>query len=142
MIDGESLNIHIFINVCCLLNSTIPELGSHESSHELPDGTWMRFDFGDSHPVSCLTTLVFFIRIYNCIIYMPDYFLCSANSVQFYPFETIQDLPILYLQGGSIIPVGPPLQHLGEASPTDELSLFIALDISGKIYCYYVNNAT
>ncbi|XP_020571578.1 uncharacterized protein LOC110018570 [Phalaenopsis equestris] len=72
--------------------SSIPESGSHELSHELPNGTWMRFDFGDSHP----------------------------------------DLPILYLQGGSIIPVGPALQHLGEANLTDELSLFIALDISGK----------
>ncbi|XP_020696847.2 uncharacterized protein LOC110109955 [Dendrobium catenatum] len=72
--------------------STIPEHGSHELSHELPNGTWMRFDFGDSHP----------------------------------------DLPILYLQGGSIIPVGPAIQHIGEANPTNELSLFISLDINGK----------
>lgn len=72
--------------------STIPECGSHELSHVLPNGIWMRFDFGDSHP----------------------------------------DLPTLYLQGGSIIPVAPAFQHLGEACPTDELSLFIALDINGK----------
>ncbi|RWR87274.1 Glycoside hydrolase [Cinnamomum micranthum f. kanehirae] len=42
------------------------------------------------------------------------------------------DLPTLYLQGGSMILVGPPLQHVGEANPTDELSLFIALDEHGK----------
>ncbi|XP_010255723.1 PREDICTED: uncharacterized protein LOC104596335 isoform X2 [Nelumbo nucifera] len=42
------------------------------------------------------------------------------------------DLPTLYLQGGSIIPVGPPLQHVGEASPTDDLTLIVALDEHGK----------
>ncbi|PKU60128.1 putative alpha-glucosidase [Dendrobium catenatum] len=51
-----------------------------------------------------------------------------------------EDLPILYLQGGSIIPVGPAIQHIGEANPTNELSLFISLDINGNIYCYYVKN--
>ncbi|KAG0462012.1 hypothetical protein HPP92_020488 [Vanilla planifolia] len=71
-----------------LCKSTIPERGSHELSFTLPAGTWMRFDFDDSHP----------------------------------------DLPILFLQGGSILPVGPTLQHLGQATRTDELSLFIALD--------------
>lgn len=38
----------------------------------------------------------------------------------------------MYLQGGSIIPVGLPLQHVYEANPTDELSLFIALDNFGN----------
>ncbi|WOL09513.1 hypothetical protein Cni_G18266 [Canna indica] len=42
------------------------------------------------------------------------------------------DLPSMYLKGGSIIPVGRPLQHVGEANPTDDLSLFIALDEHGK----------
>ncbi|XP_042490722.1 alpha-glucosidase 2 isoform X2 [Macadamia integrifolia] len=42
------------------------------------------------------------------------------------------DLPTLYLQGGSIIPVGRPLQHIGEANLTDDLSLIIALDDHGK----------
>ncbi|XP_058103908.1 uncharacterized protein LOC131247949 isoform X2 [Magnolia sinica] len=46
--------------------------------------------------------------------------------------DTHPDLPILYLQGGSIIPVGPPLQHVGEAKPTDDLLLFMALDEHGK----------
>ncbi|XP_017702478.2 alpha-glucosidase 2 isoform X1 [Phoenix dactylifera] len=72
--------------------STVPEQCSHELSHVLPKGIWLRFDFGDSHP----------------------------------------DLPTFYLQGGSIIPVGPPLQHVGEAKPTDEISLIIALDKDGK----------
>ncbi|KAL0297456.1 UNVERIFIED_CONTAM: Alpha-glucosidase 2 [Sesamum radiatum] len=42
------------------------------------------------------------------------------------------DLPALYLQGGSIIPVAPPYQHVGEANPTDDLSLLVALNENGK----------
>ena len=42
------------------------------------------------------------------------------------------DLPALYLQGGSIIPLGPPHQHVGEADPTDDLILLVALDEHGK----------
>lgn len=43
-----------------------------------------------------------------------------------------QDIPALYLQGGSIIPVGPAIQHVGEANPTDDLSLLVALDEHGN----------
>ncbi|KAG5049011.1 hypothetical protein JHK85_010114 [Glycine max] len=42
------------------------------------------------------------------------------------------DLPALYLKGGSIIPVGLPHQHVGEANPSDDLTLFVALDEHGK----------
>lgn len=42
------------------------------------------------------------------------------------------DLPALYLRGGSIIPVGPPHQHVGEANPNDDLILIVALDEDGK----------
>ncbi|KAK4401019.1 Alpha-glucosidase 2, partial [Sesamum angolense] len=42
------------------------------------------------------------------------------------------DLPALYLQGGSIIPVAPPYQHVGEANPTDDLLLLVALNENGK----------
>ncbi|CAK9152089.1 unnamed protein product, partial [Ilex paraguariensis] len=42
------------------------------------------------------------------------------------------DLPVLYLQGGSIIPLGLPYQHVGEANLTDDLSLLVALDEHGK----------
>ncbi|XP_027361090.1 uncharacterized protein LOC113869127 isoform X2 [Abrus precatorius] len=42
------------------------------------------------------------------------------------------DLPALYLKGGSIIPVGLPLQHVGEANPSDDLTLLVALDEFGK----------
>lgn len=42
------------------------------------------------------------------------------------------DLPALYLKGGSIIPVGLPGQHVGEARPLDELTLLVALDEYGK----------
>jgi alpha-glucosidase len=46
--------------------------------------------------------------------------------------DTHPDLPALYLQGGSIIPFGLPYQHIGEANPTDDLSLLVALDDNGK----------
>ncbi|KAI4365348.1 hypothetical protein MLD38_021341 [Melastoma candidum] len=42
------------------------------------------------------------------------------------------DLPLLYLQGGSIIPVGPAHNHVGEANPSDVLTLIVALDEAGK----------
>ncbi|XP_043806992.1 alpha-glucosidase 2 isoform X2 [Manihot esculenta] len=42
------------------------------------------------------------------------------------------DLPTLYLQGGSIIPLGPPHQHVGEANLSDDLTLVVALDEYGK----------
>ncbi|KAI3961700.1 hypothetical protein MKW92_034201 [Papaver armeniacum] len=42
------------------------------------------------------------------------------------------DLPTLYLQGGSIIPVGLPVQHVDEAKATDDLTLIVALDQHGK----------
>jgi len=43
-----------------------------------------------------------------------------------------QDLPALYLKGGSIIPVGPSIQNVEEASPSDDLTLLVALDEHGK----------
>ncbi|XP_075494654.1 uncharacterized protein LOC142532231 isoform X2 [Primulina tabacum] len=64
----------------------------YQMQHNLPKGSWLSFDFEDSHP----------------------------------------DLPALYLQGGSIIPVAPVCQHIGEANPTDDLTLIVALDEHGK----------
>ncbi|PWA75737.1 F-box/LRR-repeat protein 14 [Artemisia annua] len=43
------------------------------------------------------------------------------------------DLPALYLKGGSIIPFGLAYQHVGEANPDDDLSLFVALDENGSM---------
>ncbi|KAF2308931.1 hypothetical protein GH714_024635 [Hevea brasiliensis] len=43
-----------------------------------------------------------------------------------------EDLPTLYLQGGSIIPLGPPHQHVGEANFSDDLTLVLALDEKGQ----------
>lgn len=37
------------------------------------------------------------------------------------------------MQGGSIIPVGHPHQHAGEADPSDDLSILIALDENGTL---------
>ncbi|CAM8883103.1 unnamed protein product [Rhodiola kirilowii] len=42
------------------------------------------------------------------------------------------DLPALYLQGGSIVPLGPPHEHTGETKPSDDLVLLVALDAQGK----------
>ncbi|CAO2827331.1 unnamed protein product [Amaranthus hypochondriacus] len=42
------------------------------------------------------------------------------------------DLPLVYLKGGSLIPLGAPHQHVGEANPTDDLILLVALDEQGK----------
>ncbi|CAH8314348.1 unnamed protein product [Eruca vesicaria subsp. sativa] len=72
--------------------STLSNQGSHEMQHILPRGTWLRFDFEDSHP----------------------------------------DLPTLYLQGGSIIALGPPHLHVGESSLSDDLTLLVSLDENGK----------
>ncbi|KAJ6946630.1 hypothetical protein NC651_001358 [Populus alba x Populus x berolinensis] len=41
------------------------------------------------------------------------------------------DLPTLYLQGGSILPLAPPHQHVGEANLSDDLTLLVALDQNG-----------
>ena len=43
-----------------------------------------------------------------------------------------QDLPDLYLKGGTIVPVGPAIQHVGEANLSDDLTLLVALDEHGK----------
>lgn len=40
---------------------------------------------------------------------------------------------MLFLKGGAIVPTGPVVQHVGEASPTDTVTLLIALDETGKI---------
>ncbi|KAJ1693969.1 hypothetical protein LUZ63_010667 [Rhynchospora breviuscula] len=73
-------------------SSTLSDKGVHELSHAIPNGIWLPFDFGDSHP----------------------------------------DLPILYLQGGAILPVGLPYNHVGEANPQDDLILFVALNNDGR----------
>ncbi|CAL1386677.1 unnamed protein product [Linum trigynum] len=41
------------------------------------------------------------------------------------------DLPTLYLQGGSIVPLGPPYQHVGESNVSDDLTILVALDENG-----------
>lgn len=46
----------------------------------------------------------------------------------------MQDLPTLFLQGGSIIPVGIPHLHVGEANSSDDLVLVVALDENGNMF--------
>jgi alpha-glucosidase len=42
------------------------------------------------------------------------------------------ELPLLFLKGGSIVPTGPVIQHVGEINPSDTVTLLIALDDTGK----------
>ncbi|CAM6098678.1 unnamed protein product [Calypogeia fissa] len=42
------------------------------------------------------------------------------------------DLPLLYLQGGAIVPTGPVVQHTGELDGSSPLTLLIALDKTGN----------
>lgn len=42
------------------------------------------------------------------------------------------DLPLLYLKGGSIIPTGVAVQHTGELNASNELTLLVALNEDGK----------
>jgi len=48
------------------------------------------------------------------------------------------NLPVLYLQGGPIIPPGPATQHVGKASPADDLSIFVALDEHVRLKMFYL----
>lgn len=44
----------------------------------------------------------------------------------------VQELPLLFLKGGAIVPTGPVVQHVGEAKLTDTITLLVALDEEGK----------
>jgi hypothetical protein len=54
------------------------------------------------------------------------------KSLFVYKYLIIQDLPMMYLRGGAVLPIGLPLNHVGEAKLDDNLSLIIALDENGK----------
>jgi hypothetical protein len=41
---------------------------------------------------------------------------------------------MLYLQGGAILPIGLPYNHVGEAKLQDELTLIVALDKEGTYF--------
>ena len=102
----------------------MPGQGIGSFQPALPKGIWLSFDFDDSHPVCNYVTLTF-ACLYN---QFPLNFFISHLLIF---FSSSQDLPALYLQGGSIIPFGPPHQHVGEASLFDDLSLIVALDEHG-----------
>ena len=89
------------------------------------------------------------IRIrYLLLHFLPPYFffffcVCAVKSfallVSHFNFLwTCQDLPALYLQGGSVIPLGPPHQHVGESNPSDDLTLLVALDEHGKFGAFNI----
>ena len=48
-----------------------------------------------------------------------------------------QELPMLFLKGGAIVPTGPVIQYIGEANPTDAVTLLIALDDKGINLCCF-----
>lgn len=100
----------------------------------LPDGVWHRFHFDDDHPVR------FFSKVSPACyhgISIPD---CTLHCVVFF-IETVvnrssvlQELPLLFLRGGSIVPTGPVVQCVGEGKPTDTVTLLVALDKNGQFY--------
>ena len=97
----------------------------------LPKGIWQRFHFEDDNPVrhECSSRLPLYsdmllvIQVSHLLSSPPDFALfCSL----------LQELPLLFLKGGAIVPIGPVVQHVGEAKPTDTITLLVALDESGK----------
>lgn len=105
-----------------IIFSTFSNQGSHELQPILPGGTWLRFDFEDSHPVWLLTLSI-----------SSSLFCWEKQFDEVYVFLSwCQDLPTLYLQGGSIITLGPPHLHVGESSLSDDLTLLVSLDENGK----------
>lgn len=84
------------------------------------------------------------IRIrYLLLHFLPPFFFCAVKCfvllVSHFNFLwTWQDLPALYLQGGSVIPLGPPHQHVGESKPSDDLTLLVALDEHGKFGAFNI----
>ena len=115
--------------------STVPDQEMDNLQFALPKGIWLNFDFDDSHPV-CSTMNLGLLVIFSCFnfslfLFFFNLFLLSQGSFLIL-FGSSQDLPALYLQGGAIIPLGPPHQHVGEASPSDDLTLIVALDEHGN----------
>jgi len=49
----------------------------------------------------------------------------------------VQELPLLFLKGGAIVPTGPVVQHVGEAKLTDTITLLVALDDKGKLFMVF-----
>lgn len=45
--------------------------------------------------------------------------------------KRFSELPELWLKGGSIVCTGEPLEYVGEAKPTDPVTLFVCLDEGG-----------
>lgn len=55
---------------------------------------------------------------------------------------SVQELPLLFLKGGGIVPTGPVIQHMGEAKHTDTITLLVALDEKGNrtlFFCKYLS---
>lgn len=100
--------------------------GVQQLQHTLPEGIWLSFDFDDSHPVPYRT-----LKAY-CVFFVAT----IDKFIIFYFLILNQDLPALYLQGGSIIPFSHPCQHVGEADPSDDLSIIIALDENGTSFAF------
>ena len=113
----------------------MPGQGLDKLDCTLPKGIWLRFDFDDSHPVSFTSLLASLLFFFFCVCAVKSFALLVSH---FNFLWTCQDLPALYLQGGSVIPLGPPHQHVGESNPSDDLTLLVALDEHGKFGAFNI----
>jgi alpha-glucosidase (family GH31 glycosyl hydrolase) len=57
------------------------------------------------------------------VLRIVDAFACGA----------FQELPLLYLKGGSIVPMGPVAHYVGEKTAGEPLTLIVALDHHGTL---------
>jgi alpha-glucosidase (family GH31 glycosyl hydrolase) len=57
------------------------------------------------------------------VLRIVDAFACGA----------FQELPLLYLKGGSIVPMGPVVHYVGEKTAGEPLTLIVALDHHGTL---------
>lgn len=89
-----------------------------------------------------MNLLLTVFHLFSCFVFyrllFPFYPYFLASFLLF-SLVVSQDLPALYLKGGSIIPVGPPIQHVGEANLSDDLTLLVALDEHGKCTVHIFN---
>lgn len=57
----------------------------------------------------------------------------GAQNCDAFACGALQELPLLYLKGGSIVPMGPVAHYVGEKTAGEPLTLIVALDHHGTL---------